>query len=77
VKILVEQSAISVGGNGQVSDQKADVLKVVENAGVFYSPTRDGACIEGEWNEISTLIYTCYERVQEQSSQGYLRVSIR
>ena len=76
-KVLVELSAIPVGSNGQLNDQIDNVRNIVENAGLIYNPTHFGACIEGEWDEISTLIFACYERLQEQSPQGYLEVSIR
>jgi uncharacterized protein YqgV (UPF0045/DUF77 family) len=76
-KVLVELSAIPVGGNGQISDQIANVRNIVEKTGLFYNPIYNGACIEGEWNEISSLIYVCYEQLQKQSPNGFLKVSIR
>jgi uncharacterized protein YqgV (UPF0045/DUF77 family) len=72
-KVLVELSVIPMGGNGQM----AKVLNVVDKTGLFYERTHNGTCIEGEWNDISALIYACYERVQEQYPQGFLQVSIR
>ena len=76
-KVLVELSVIPLGGNGKNSDQIAKVLNNVDKTGLFYERTRNGTCIEGEWNDISALIYTCYQRVQEQYPQGFLKVSIR
>ena len=76
-KVLVELSVIPLGGNDQISGQIAKLLNTVDKTGLFYERTRNGTCIEGEWNDISPLIYECYERVQEQSPQGYLKVSIR
>ena len=72
-KVLVELSVIPMGGNGQM----AKVLNVVDKTGLFYERTHNGTCIEGEWNDVSALIYACYERVQEQYPQGFLQVSIR
>ena len=76
-KVLVELSIIPLTGNGQINDQVAEVLNIVDKTGLFYERTYNGTCIEGEWNDISALIYECYERVQEQSPQGFLKVSIR
>ena len=76
-KILVELSVIPLGGNGQISDQIDKVLNIVDKTGLFYQRMKTGTCVEGEWNDISALIYECYERVQEQSPEGFLKVSIR
>ena len=76
-KVLVELSVIPLGGNGQISDQIDKVLNIVDKTGLFYERMNNRTCIEGEWNDISALIYACYERVQEQSPDGFLKVSIR
>ena len=76
-KVLVELSVIPLGGNGQTDDQITNVLNIVDKTGLFYERTHNGTCIEGDWSKISPLIHACYERVQEQSPQGFLKVSIR
>jgi uncharacterized protein YqgV (UPF0045/DUF77 family) len=76
-KVLVELSVIPLGGNGQVSDQVAKVLNIVDKTGLFHERTHTGTCVEGEWSDISSLLYACYERVKDQAPQGYLKVSIR
>jgi uncharacterized protein YqgV (UPF0045/DUF77 family) len=76
-KVLVELSIVPLGNNGQVKDQIAEVLSIVDKTGLFHQRTHYGTTIEGQWSDISPLIYACYERVQEQSPQGFLKVSIR
>jgi len=76
-KVLVELSVIPLGGNGHFSDQITEVLNIADKTGLFYERWHNGACIEGDWSDIGPLIYACYERVQEQSPQGFLTVSIR
>lgn len=75
--ILVELSVIPLGSNGQTVDQINSVLSLVDSTGLFHQRTHNGTCIEGKWNDISPLILACYERVQEQTPQGYLKISIR
>ena len=76
-KVLVELSVVQLGGHVQTNDQISKVQNIVEKTGLFSQRTHNGTCIEGEWNDISALIYACYERVQEQYPQGFLQVSIR
>lgn len=74
--VLVELTLIPMG-NGQSNIQIADMLDIFDESGLFYEHSRNSACIEGKWNEISPLIFACYERVQEQFPQGFLRISLR
>lgn len=76
-KVLVELSVVSLGGNGRVKDQVAEVLNIADQTGLFYVQTPNGSCIEGEWGDISPLIYECYERIQAQSPESFINISIR
>lgn len=76
-KVLVELTLVPMSGNGQVKDRIARVLNTVDKSGLFYQRTYNGSFIEGEWKDVSALIYTCYERMQEEFPEGFLEVSIR
>lgn len=76
-KVLVELILVPMSGNGQVKDRIAKVLNTVDKSGLFYQRTYNGSFIEGEWKDVSALIYACYERMQEEFPEGFLEVSIR
>jgi uncharacterized protein YqgV (UPF0045/DUF77 family) len=76
-KVLVELSIVPIGGNGQVCDQVDKVLNLFDGIELTHQRTNYGTWIEGDWKDISKLIYSCYERVQEEFPQGFLKVSIR
>lgn len=76
-KVLVELSIIQTGQNHQKDDNLAEVLKTADKTGLFYVRTNSAACIEGDWGQISPLIYECYQRTQERSKDGFLKISIR
>jgi uncharacterized protein YqgV (UPF0045/DUF77 family) len=76
-KVLVELSIVSLGGNGKLRDQVGEVLSIADKAGLFYVRTPNGTCVEGEWSDISPLIYACYERIQTQSPESFINISIR
>jgi len=75
--VLVELSIIPMNGNGQNNNLVVGMLDILEKSGLVYEYSRNSASIEGNWNVISPLIYSCYERIQEQFPQGFLIVSIR
>jgi uncharacterized protein YqgV (UPF0045/DUF77 family) len=76
-KVLVELTLVPMSGNGKAKDRFAKVLNTVDKGGLFYQRTYNGSFIEGEWQDVSALIYSCYERMQEEFPQGFLEVSIR
>jgi uncharacterized protein YqgV (UPF0045/DUF77 family) len=76
-KVLVELSVVSLGGNGELKQQVAEVMNMADKAGLFYVRTPNGTCVEGQWNDISPLIYECYERIQAQSPESFINISIR
>lgn len=76
-KVLVELSVVSLGGNGRVKEQIAEVLNMADKAGLFYVRTPHGTCVEGQWSDISPLIYECYSRIQAQSQESFINISIR
>jgi uncharacterized protein YqgV (UPF0045/DUF77 family) len=76
-KVLVELTVIPLGSNGQTVDQIAKLWDESNKTDLLIERTFNGICVEGEWNEICPVIYTCYQRVQDDSLNGFLRVSIR
>ena len=76
-QVLVELSVISPNGNGHHKGQKPFAIDILEKTGLSYHQARSVICIEGEWDEISEVIHQCYERLQEQSPNAFLQVSIR
>ena len=76
-KLLVELSVVPLGVNGKSRDQIADVQDIVERAGIFNERTANGTYFEGDWSDICTLLYSCYEQVRTNSSHSYLKIAIR
>jgi uncharacterized protein YqgV (UPF0045/DUF77 family) len=76
-KVLVELTVIPMSNNGHVREGIARVLNTLDRTGLFYQRTHNGSFIEGEWKDVSTLIFSCYERMHEEFPQGFLEVSIR
>jgi uncharacterized protein YqgV (UPF0045/DUF77 family) len=74
---LVELSVIPMGGNGHSHDQISEMLDIFESSRLFYDYSRNRASIEGQWADVSPLIYACYERIHERFHHSYLTVSIR
>ena len=66
--MLVEISILPLVGDGHVSDELGEVLKLIDSYGLPYQLTPSATCIEGEWNEVMELVCQRRERVRSRSS---------
>ena len=62
--MLVEFSIIPVSGDGSMSDEIAEALRIVDRSGLPYQLTPSGTCVEGGWEEVMGLIQQCHEQAR-------------
>jgi uncharacterized protein (TIGR00106 family) len=74
--MLVELSIIPLGRGVHLSDELAAVLELVDASGLPYQLTPSGTCIEGEWEEVMSLVRRCHERTRELSSHVVTTIEI-
>jgi len=66
--MLVDVAVIPLGGDTHLSDEIAEILKLVDASGLPYQLTPSGTCIEGGWDEVMPLLRRCHERALQSSS---------
>jgi uncharacterized protein (TIGR00106 family) len=74
--MLVEISIIPVGGDAHLSDQIAEVLRIVDKSGLPYQLTPAGTCIEGDWDAVMALVRQCHEQVRTHASHVFTTIKI-
>lgn len=74
--MLVELSIIPLGGDTHVSGEIAEALKIVDASGLPYLLTPSATCIEGDWDEVMTLVRRCHDRVRELTPHVITMVKI-
>jgi uncharacterized protein (TIGR00106 family) len=65
--MLVQISVTPLGTGTSLSDEIAEVLRMVDESGLPYLLTPAGTCIEGTWDEVMPLVRRCHERMREMS----------
>lgn len=71
-----ELSIIPLGGDTHLSDELAEVLRIVDDSGLPYQLTPTATIIEGEWDEGIQLIRRCHERARETSAHVITTIKI-
>ncbi len=74
--MLVEFNIIPLGKDTQISDEVAEVLRIVDSSGLNYQFTPSGTCIEGEWDEVMALVKQCHDRVRDHSPHIFTMIKI-
>jgi uncharacterized protein (TIGR00106 family) len=65
--MLVELNITPLGVGTHISEAVAEAVKLVDDSGLPYQLTPTGTCIEGDWDEVMTVVRQCHDRVRELS----------
>lgn len=65
--MLFELTVVPVGGDRSLSDEVAEIVKIIDDSGLNYQLTPSGTCIEGGWDEVMAVIHKCHARMREET----------
>lgn len=74
--MLIELSVLPLGRDTHLSDELAEILRIVDESGLPYQLTPSGTCIEGEWDEVMALVRRCHDRARGMSPHVVTTVKI-
>jgi uncharacterized protein (TIGR00106 family) len=74
--MLAELSINPLGRGTHLSQDIAEILKVVDDSGLPYRLTPLGTCIEGEWDQVMPLVRKCHDKARSLSSHVMTTVRI-
>lgn len=57
--MVVELSMVPIGSGEELVEAVAEVLDLIDRSGLPYQLTAMGTLIEGDWDEVMSLIKTC------------------
>jgi uncharacterized protein (TIGR00106 family) len=74
--MLFEFSVIPIGKGSSIGDQLAKVLDIVDRSGLPYKVNPMGTVVEGEWDNIISLIKKCHDAVMADSERAFIRIEV-
>jgi uncharacterized protein (TIGR00106 family) len=74
--MLIEFSIVPVGSGSSLSERLAEVLKIVDESGLPYKVNPMGTVVEGEWNELFSLVRKCHKAVMEKEERTLINISV-
>lgn len=74
--MLVELNIVPLSGHVHISQEIAEVVKLIDESGLRYRLMPSGTCIEGGWDEVMSLVRRCHERARSMASHVITTVTI-
>ena len=74
--MIVNVSMVPIGKGESLSGDVAKVIEIVEAGGLPYKLHPMGTIIEGEWDEVMSLIKRCQMKLRETSRRVYTTIVI-
>ena len=75
MSVIVEFSIFPVDKGESLSPYVARALNIIEESGLPYELNPMGTCVEGEWNEVMSLVDRCFQEMQKDS--GRINLSLK
>ncbi len=74
--MLIEFSIVPVGSGSSLGDRLAEVLKIVDESGLPYKINPMGTVVEGQWDELLSLVRKCHEAVLKNEERVLTNISV-
>jgi uncharacterized protein (TIGR00106 family) len=74
--MLVELSVIPLARGRSVGADVAELLKIIDAAGLDYRLTAAGTILEGDWDEVMAVVKRCHETMRKRTDRVVTLVKI-
>ena len=68
MKVIIDFSVVPIGVGVSISKYVAECQKLIEKAGLKYHLHGYGTNVEGEWNEVFSVIKECHEKIHNMGA---------
>jgi uncharacterized protein (TIGR00106 family) len=69
MSVIVEFSIFPMDKGESLSPYVARALKIIQDSGLPYELNPMGTCVEGEWNEVMSLVDRCFKELQKDCNR--------
>ena len=69
MSVIVEFSIFPMDKGESLSPYVARALKIIQDSGLPYELNPMGTCVEGEWNEVMSLVDRCFQALEKDCNR--------
>jgi uncharacterized protein (TIGR00106 family) len=74
--MLIEFIIVPVGSGSSIGGRLAEVLKIVDESGLPYKVNPMGTVVEGEWDELFSIVKKCHDTVIKNEERVLTTISV-
>ena len=74
--MVIEFSVVPVGRGEELAGSVARILDIIDRSGLPYQLTAMGTLVEGDWDEVITLVRRCHEAMRGETGRVLTHVAI-
>jgi uncharacterized protein (TIGR00106 family) len=74
--MVAEFSIVPIGEGEELAGLIAGIADLIDRSGLSYQLTAMGTIVEGDWDEILSLIKRCHVKMRESASRVYTSITI-
>jgi uncharacterized protein (TIGR00106 family) len=74
--VLLEFAMFPTDKGGSVSPYVAKIIDVIDKSGVTYKLTPMGTILEGEWDEVMSVVGKCFKTLEADCDRVYSSIKI-
>jgi len=74
--MIAEFSIVPIGKGESLSPYVAEAFRIIEASGVTYEHHAMGTNLEGDWEEVMTVVKACRDKLLESSHRVSLSIKI-
>lgn len=76
MSVLAEFSVVPLGSGASISPQVARILRIVMDSGLQYKANPMGTVLEGEWDEVMSVIGKCHAEMRKENERVLTSITI-
>ena len=69
MSVIVEFSIFPMDKGESLSQYVARALNLIQDSGLPYELNPMGTCVEGEWNDVMSLVDRCFQELEKDCSR--------
>ncbi len=76
MSVLINLAIFPTDKGESVSSYVASAVSIIKGSGLAYNFGPMGTAIEGEWDEVMSVVHRCFEELKKESNRIYMTISL-
>ena len=76
MSVIIDFSIFPIEKGESVSDHVSKAVKIIKESGLTYRLGPMGTAVEGEWEEVTSVVNRCFEALKRDCDRVYMTIKV-